>query len=47
MTLSQIFVYNRPWHTMQTEEALKMNDLASNSKLLIFSLSLNHQMKVW
>lgn len=32
-----IFVYNRPWHTKQTIEALKKNILAKGSELFIFS----------
>lgn len=32
-----LFVYNRPWHTRQTLEALKCNDLAEESILYIFS----------
>jgi len=32
-----LFVYNRPWHTEQTVEALKKNELASESDLFIFS----------
>lgn len=32
-----LFVYNRPWHTIQTVEALKKNELASESELFIFS----------
>jgi len=32
-----LFTYNRPWHTMQTVEALKKNELASESELFIFS----------
>jgi hypothetical protein len=31
-----LFVYNRPWHTRQTLEALKANDLAEGSKLIIY-----------
>jgi len=39
MELSPIvlFVYNRPWHTRQTVEALKKNKLAQASELIIFS----------
>lgn len=39
MNLSPIilFVYNRPWHTEQTVEALKKNELADKSDLFIFS----------
>lgn len=32
-----IFVYNRPWHTRQTIEALMKNKLARESELFIFS----------
>lgn len=32
-----LFVYNRPWHTKQTVEALLKNDLASETDLIIFS----------
>lgn len=32
-----LFVYNRPWHTEQTVEALKKNELAKESDLFIFS----------
>ena len=32
-----IFVYNRPWHTQQTIEALQKNELASESDLIIYS----------
>lgn len=32
-----LFVYNRPWHTEQTVEALKKNELSSESELFIFS----------
>src|ERR1035437_1929452 len=32
-----LFVYNRPWHTIQTIEALKKNSLASDSDLYIYS----------
>ena len=31
------FVYNRPWHTQQTIEALQKNELASESDLIIYS----------
>lgn len=39
MTLAPIalFVYNRPWHTQQTVEALAKNTLAPNSDLIIFA----------
>ena len=32
-----LFVYNRPWHTERTINALKLNSLASDSDLFIFS----------
>ena len=32
-----LFVYNRPWHTQQTIEALQKNDLASESELFIYA----------
>ena len=32
-----LFVYNRPWHTQQTVEALQKNDLAAESDLFIFA----------
>jgi len=32
-----LFVYNRPWHTRQTVEALQKNELAQESELFIFS----------
>jgi len=32
-----LFVYNRPWHTKQTIEALLKNTLASESELVIYS----------
>jgi hypothetical protein len=32
-----LFVYNRPWHTRQTVEALQKNELASESELFIYS----------
>lgn len=32
-----LFVYNRPWHTAQTVEALKNNELASESALFVFA----------
>lgn len=31
-----LFVYNRPWHTQQTLEALMLNDLADQSTLYIY-----------
>ena len=39
MSLSPIvlFVYNRPWHTQQTIEALQKNTLAGESELFIYS----------
>ena len=32
-----LFVYNRPWHTQQTIDALKKNELADQSDLIIYS----------
>jgi len=32
-----LFVYNRPWHTQQTIEALQNNELAKESELFIYS----------
>ncbi|MBN1971002.1 MAG: glycosyltransferase [Candidatus Delongbacteria bacterium] len=32
-----LFVYNRPWHTKQTVEALQKNDFACESELFIYS----------
>ncbi|MDF1594199.1 MAG: glycosyltransferase [Desulfobacterales bacterium] len=32
-----LFVYNRPWHTKQTVEALQKNELAHDSELFIYS----------
>ena len=32
-----LFVYNRPWHTRQTLEALMKNELADESELFIYS----------
>ena len=32
-----LFVYNRPWHTQQTVEALQKNELASESELFVYS----------
>lgn len=32
-----LFVYNRPWHTQQTVEALQKNELARESELFIYS----------
>jgi len=32
-----LFVYNRPWHTQQTIEALQKNELARDSELFVFS----------
>ncbi len=31
-----LFVYNRPWHTGQTIEALQKNELAKESELFIY-----------
>jgi hypothetical protein len=32
-----LFVYNRPWHTRQTLDALRRNQMAAESELLVFS----------
>ena len=32
-----LFVYNRPWHTRKTIEALQKNELADQSDLIIYS----------
>lgn len=32
-----LFVYNRPWHTKQTVEALKRNELAEESVLFVYA----------
>lgn len=32
-----LFVYNRPWHTQQTLDALAKNELAKESILYIYS----------
>lgn len=32
-----LFVYNRPWHTQQTIEALRQNELAKDSVLFVFA----------
>jgi hypothetical protein len=32
-----LFVYNRPWHTQQTIEALQKNELAQESELFIYA----------
>jgi len=32
-----LFVYNRPWHTKETVDALKKNDLSDQSNLIIYS----------
>jgi len=32
-----LFVYNRPWHTQQTVEALLRNELSSESGLIVYS----------
>ena len=32
-----LFVYNRPWHTRQTLEALSKNELANESELYVFA----------
>lgn len=31
-----LFCYNRPWHTQQTLDALSLNDLASESDLIVY-----------
>jgi len=31
-----LFVYNRPWHTIQTVEALQKNELAAESELFVY-----------
>ena len=38
-----LFVYNRPWHTQQTIEALQKNELASESNLIIYSDEANNK----
>lgn len=38
-----LFVYNRPWHTQKTVEALKKNELAEQSELFIFSDEAKHK----
>lgn len=45
MTLAPIvlFVYNRPWHTKQTVEALQKNELAKESDLFIYSDEVTNQ----
>jgi hypothetical protein len=37
LALIALFVYNRPWHTKKTIEALQKNTLAPDSDLIIFS----------
>jgi hypothetical protein len=32
-----LFVYNRPWHTLQTLESLRLNELADKSELFIYA----------
>ena len=32
-----LFVYNRPWHTQKTIEALQKNEMAIESDLIIYS----------
>src|SRR5688500_15534047 len=32
-----LFVYNRPWHTLQTLQALKNNNLSDKSILFVFA----------
>lgn len=41
-----LFVYNRPWHTCQTVEALRKNDLARESDLIIYSDGPKNEMAV-
>jgi len=41
-----LFVYNRPWHTKQTVEALQKNELANDSELFIFSDGAKNEMAV-
>lgn len=41
-----LFVYNRPWHTQQTVEALLTNPLASQSTLYVFSDGLKSETDV-
>jgi hypothetical protein len=38
-----LFVYNRPWHTQQTIEALQKNELASESELFIYADGSNNE----
>lgn len=38
-----LFVYNRPWHTQQTVEALQKNELARESELFIYSDSAKNE----
>ena len=38
-----LFVYNRPWHTQQTIEALQKNELAIESNLIIYSDEANNK----
>lgn len=37
-----LFVYNRPWHTQQTIEALQKNELTSQTELFIYSDEANN-----
>jgi hypothetical protein len=38
-----LFVYNRPWHTRQTVEALQKNEFANYSELFVFSDSAKNE----
>jgi len=38
-----LFVYNRPWHTRQTIEALQKNELADQGDLIIYSDGLKNE----
>ena len=41
-----LFVYNRPWHTKQTIDALKNNYLANESELYIYSDAPKHSQDI-
>ncbi|MFA5783128.1 MAG: hypothetical protein WC868_12750 [Bacteroidales bacterium] len=41
-----LFVYNRPWHTRQTLEALSKNILADQSKLYIYADGAKEKIKI-
>ena len=32
-----LFAYNRPWHLQRTVEAIRANELAANSRLIVHS----------